>query len=203
MYISMSRKMWRRATEDTRLAEASHSAGGQQDIPEAFSAAGLIVPESIARVGCCRRGYQHPIPSRLYRVADVAQSPSGSGFLRSLVSLIHAPVALDSTRRSGREGEVGGCARTDADGLRLALLATAAHTRGRQLEVRARRGRGVGRRCGADSVGCVQCATVAAIVQRSSVVDAGADAAEVVCESRWTQGVMEDGEVEALGQLDE
>ena len=142
MYISMSRKTWRRATEDTRLAEASHSAGGQQDIPEAFSAAGLIVPESIARVGCCRRGYQHPIPSRLYRVADVAQSPSGSGFLRSLVSLIHAPVALDSTRLSGREGEVGGCARTDADGLRLALLATAAHTRGRQLEACARRGRG-------------------------------------------------------------
>lgn len=36
-------------------------------------------------------------------------------------------------------------------------------------------------------------ATVAAIVQRSSVVDAGADAAEVEGESRWTQGVMEDG----------
>lgn len=36
-------------------------------------------------------------------------------------------------------------------------------------------------------------ATVAAIVQRSSVVDAGADAAEVGGESRWTQGVMEDG----------
>ena len=34
-------------------------------------------------------------------------------------------------------------------------------------------------------------ATVAAIVQRSSVVDAGVDAAEVDCESRWTQGVME------------
>jgi hypothetical protein len=97
-------------------------------------------------------------------------------------------VALDSTRRSGREGEVGGCARTDADGLRLALLATAAHTRGRQLEVRARRGRALGRRCG-----CVQCATVAAIVQNSSVVDAGADTAEGDCESRWTQGVMEDG----------
>lgn len=50
---------------------------------------------------------------------------------------------------------------------------------------------------------CAVRATVAAIVQSSSVVDAGADAAEVVCESRWTQGVMEDGEVEALGQLDE
>jgi len=37
-------------------------------------------------------------------------------------------------------------------------------------------------------------ATVAAIVQRSSVVDAGADAADVGCESRWTQGVMEDGD---------
>jgi hypothetical protein len=46
-------------------------------------------------------------------------------------------------------------------------------------------------RCGAVRMGCVQCATVAAIVQRSSVVDAGADAAEGDCESRWTQGVME------------
>lgn len=53
------------------------------------------------------------------------------------------------------------------------------------------------------AVQCAVRATVAAIVQSSSVVDAGADAAEVVCESRWTQGVMEDGEVEALGQLDE
>jgi len=34
---------------------------------EAFSAAGLIVPDSIARVYCCRQNYQHPIPSRLYR----------------------------------------------------------------------------------------------------------------------------------------
>ena len=62
------------------------------------------------------------------------------------------------------------------------------------------------RACRAERCSAVQCAvraTVAAIVQRSSVVDAGADAAEVVCESRWTQGVMEDGEVEALGQLDE
>ena len=155
--ISMSRNTWGRDRRH-EAAEASHSARGQQDIPEAFSAAGLIVPESIARVDCCRRGYQHPIPSRLYRVADVAQSPSGSGFLRSLVSLIHAPVALDSTRRSGREGDVGGCARTDADGLRLALLATAAHTRGRQLEACARRGRGRGGRSGAErcSVQCAQ-----------------------------------------------
>ena len=67
-----------------------------------------------------------------------------------------------------------------------------------------RRAHGGGAR--AERCRAVQCAvraTVAAIVQRSSVVDAGADAAEVVCESRWTQGVMEDGEVEALGQLDE
>lgn len=84
----MSRKTWRRATEDTRLAEASHSAGGQQDIPEAFSAAGLIVPDSIARVYCCRQDYQHPIPSRLEPGSlEVAQQCSGSRFVRSLVSL--------------------------------------------------------------------------------------------------------------------
>jgi hypothetical protein len=85
-------------------------------------------------------------------------------------------VALDSTRRSGREGEGSICARTDAGGLRLALLATAAHTRGRQLGARARRGEGGGG--GAGQGRAEQCATVAAIVQ-SSVVYAGADAAEV------------------------
>jgi hypothetical protein len=41
--------------------------GRKQDIPEAFSAAGLMVPDSIARVYCCRQDYQHPIPSRLCR----------------------------------------------------------------------------------------------------------------------------------------
>jgi hypothetical protein len=65
--VSKSRNMKRRDREKTQRATASHYAGRQQDVPEAFSAAGLIVPDSIARVYCCRQDYQHPIPSRLYR----------------------------------------------------------------------------------------------------------------------------------------
>lgn len=53
--------------EKSQRATTSHYAGRQQDVPEAFSAAGLIVPDSIARVYCCRQDYQHPIPSRQYR----------------------------------------------------------------------------------------------------------------------------------------
>jgi hypothetical protein len=68
-------------------ATASHYAGKQQDVPEAFSAAGLIVPDSIARVYCCRQDYQHPIPSRLYRGLGSRTVCSGSRFVRSLVSL--------------------------------------------------------------------------------------------------------------------